>query len=166
MKLNKKIESKMNIEVTTYKDISKKDIKVMKLISNKMTNESLFGFKDHKVILIKVETKVAAFCFISPFSPEQHFANEKEAVYLYNYICDDKYREYKVSKILMDFIKQEYVNLDLNLDVTENNEHAAQFFEKNGFKYMSDYEQSSGQKNKYKAYTYFPIKHVTTEPIL
>lgn len=148
----------MEYEVTAYKDISKKDLKHMRLIGNRMTNEPLKGFIEHKVILIRMRAKIAAFCFISPSSPEKHFDNEDGAVYLYNYICDDKYRDAKISVALMEFIKKEYENIDLNLDVAENNDHAFQFFQKNGFGYIKDYEQSSGQQKKYKALTYSPPK--------
>jgi hypothetical protein len=141
--------------IELFRDISKSDLRKMKLISNKMTNESLQGFKEHRVFLVRVDTKVAAYCFISPVSPENHFGNESRAVYLYNYICDDKYKNHKVSVFLMNAIKCEYAILDINLDIAEWNIHARQFFEKNEFSHVKDYEKTFGKKEKYNSFTFF-----------
>lgn len=140
--------------VTTYSEVAKDDKRRMKLISRSATGEMLKAYDEHDVILVYKDDKLAGYCFISPDSPENHFDNEEDAKYVYNYICDSKYRKYKVSVFLMKVLKSYCAEYEINLDIAEWNAHSIRFFERNGFQYIGDYNKEQGKKEQYKSYTY------------
>ncbi len=135
--------------VKKFSELKSNEILDIKKIMRRTTGENLVGFPDHIVILTRFNTKIAAFCFISQKSPENHFINENEAVYIYNFIRDPKYIKHRLSYELIKKLKELY--LHMNLDVEHDNYRAAAFFEKNGFKKMGDYEHP---RKKYWTYSF------------
>jgi ribosomal protein S18 acetylase RimI-like enzyme len=133
-----------------FRDIPIEEIRRMKILCQRNTGEKLIGYPDHNVINIYRNKKLVGFTFISPESPEPHFSNEKEAVYIYNFLIDIKYRKYKLAMHLMNELKKEYAGLSLNLDIIDWNAHSRKFFEKNGFKHVGEYRN-------YKSFSFCPL---------
>jgi hypothetical protein len=153
-------------------EIFDSDIKVdkrLKQLCRKTTGEQLKIYPDDKVITCRYNNKIIGMCCIAMKSPEGHFENEDEyeVPYLYNYLCDLTQKKKKPSVALMNYIKtylkNNYYNpdincdlnpnqkMEINLDIDEDNAHAMQFFEKNGFNYVDNYVNNHIMKI-YKSY--------------
>jgi hypothetical protein len=150
----------MEVKHYIFKNLDKGLIRKLKIICRKMTGEPLLAFPEHKIFIVfntsDQDAKPIGFCCVSNFSPENHFDNESTgAFYVYNYICDAKYRKLKQSLFLINHIKS--LGNDLNLDILKNNEHAKKFFIRNGFKYVKDYNMKKfdTQTIYYESFTYF-----------
>ncbi len=145
----------MYYEVKRFGEVNNKELRAMRRISSIMTNEALRGYNAHDVVIVKRRKEppnfkkevVLGYCFISSFSPEQHFEDEDRAIYLYNYICDRKYSAEKPSVFLIDVIKNTYPTKNLNLDILQSNARACEFFKKNGFERVGEYVKRAQLKN-------------------
>lgn len=147
--------SKITFKTTNFNDLSKDELKKLKQLCIHMTGERLIYLENNEVIICYYNKKIIAMCAISPFSPERHFPNDDNAVYLYNFICDVNYRKYKNSYKLMNYIKSHIKHKFINLDVLENNGRAKRFFEKNGFKQIGTYTQKiNDAEKKYLCFTF------------
>jgi hypothetical protein len=159
------IISELEIVKMSSDDVMKDEqlMKQMKQLCRKATGERFRIFGGHEVIVCKLKSnkKLAGLCCISMRSPEAHFPNEKninnsnkEVPYLYNYMRDIKHIKYEPALAIMLYIKQ-YIRgklyTEINLDVAQGNNRARRFFERNGFKYMGEYIQTS---TKYDMFTY------------
>ncbi len=154
------MENNLLFEIQKFSDISPEVIKKLKKLCRKMTGEILKILDGHLVVFAYYKKNIICMCCISLFSPEKHFDNESDEniPYLYNFICDSSFRYLKNSAQLMIYLKQ-YISEQLkakyiNLDIVHNNQHAINFFEKNGFKYVGEYDKDFGRAEKYKKYTF------------
>jgi hypothetical protein len=147
--------TKHSIEILeeTTKTLNPDLKKKLKILCRKITGEQLKLFNDDTIIIVTYNKKPIGICCISNKSPESHFENEQNefsnsSIYLYNYLCDVTYKKYKPSVALMNHIKA--TKKSINLDIIAGNEHAYQFFKKNGFTHVGEY---SNGKNDYKMYS-------------
>jgi hypothetical protein len=143
-----KIVEKSVIDVKKDSDLYKK----LKQLIRSTTGEQLQIYDDDNVVLCYSNNKVIGFCCISMKSPESHFENEieMEVPYLYNYICHIQHKKKKPSVVIMNYLKSVNSKV-MNLDVLESNLHAQQFFEKNKFSQVGNYQHGT---NTYISYTF------------
>ena len=140
----------LKFKIKSYKNLDKETKKKLKKLCRKTTGEILKVYPDHEIIIgFKNNNKVVCMCCISPFSPEYHFENEDEespVPYIYNYLCDQKYRKHKISVsqmyYLKDYIREndKFTIKEINLDILKENDHSLAFFMKNGFKIVGSYK--------------------------
>lgn len=148
-----------------------KSLKQLKQLIRHATGEQLVIREGDWIILCRVNTKIIGMCCITHTSPERHFHNENEDTlvpYIYNYVCDYKHRSKKPSVILMKYLVEFYDQIygdllntmenigmhqsdtkQLNLDVRSDNQHAQQFFQRNGFEKKTEYQNGSSQYYSY-----------------
>jgi hypothetical protein len=123
------------------------NFKKIKIICRKMTCKNLHIEKSSKVVIIYTNNKPIGFCCISEYSPENHFDNEKNDIYLYNFICDSNYR-LKQSWFLMEYVKHKYKK-NINIDIVKDNDKSEKFFIKNNFIFIN-----KEYRNIYNSYSY------------
>lgn len=152
-----------NLQILNTKvDEIKKDnmsLKQLKQLCRKTTGDQLKIYDDDTMIICKYNGKIIGMCCIAMKSPESHFENENdeksgEIPYLYNYMCDFKYKSKKAAMHMMFYIK-DFIHItknikEINLNTSVDNTHAQQFFEKNNFVNCGEYQNSRGI---YKMYT-------------
>lgn len=151
------IDIQFKAEYIQKQYLQKNIYKKLKKLCMKETGTPIVILDNHITIVGYYNNHVVCMCSISNFSPGNHFDNETNGhvAYLYNYICDSKYRKHKVSVSLMTFVKDFIINSTnysheyINLDIECGNNRAIKFFERNNFIYYKDY--SVGNKN-YLAY--------------
>jgi hypothetical protein len=117
--------------------------------------------------------KIAGMGMITNASPDLHFSNEEKdkvkVPYLYNFICDPKYKKLKVSVALLYHIKRYVKRANyprgpcINLNVLNGNKKAEQFFTRNGFVFQHMWDPRVGSyvadtsntnKDKYDKFVY------------
>jgi hypothetical protein len=156
-------------------DHAKHDTKILKQLKQLIrsaTGERLILRDGDWIILCYSGSKIIGMCCVTHRSPERHFPNEESEntliPYLYNYVCDFKHKSKKPSVAIMKYIMEFYRNIytdltntmetlhmndttqnQINLDVRQDNIHAQKFFERNDFKKIADYQNSSGQYYSY-----------------
>jgi len=132
----------LQIEKILTSELDQSSVRQLKILSRKSTGEQLKIFGNDYIILCKHNANIIGMCCIAKKSPEVHFENEKdcEIPYLYNYICDKKHKKKKPSVAIMNFIKQD--TDEINLDVVDDNDIAINFFEKNNFVRKGIYRQT------------------------
>lgn len=160
-----------------FKDPDHDLMKKLNQICVVQTGQQLVAFVEHDLHIVflkkttsKGEIKLIpiGFCCVSPFSPENHFKNDLEykgddiivntkglgPLYIYNYICDYKYRKYKPSVELMNFLKK--FDRDMNLDIDVKNDRARNFFTRNGFQQVGVYSNTkNGKLHSYNSFSYY-----------
>lgn len=131
----------LRLEKILTSELEQSSVRQLKILCRKSTGEQLKIFDNDYIILCKHNSNVIGMCCIAKKSPEAHFENEKdrEIPYLYNYICDKKHKKKKPSVAIMNFIKQDAD--EINLDVLTGNDIAIKFFEKNNFVRKGIYNQ-------------------------
>ena len=127
----------IEFKIYKYEELSS-ILQKLKLLCRKTTGEKLKIFGSNITIVGKWNNKIISMCNINEYSPEKHFKNEskKTVPYLYNFLCDPKYRKKKVSYKMMAFVKEycEKIYDDIiNLNTEKNNNRAISFFQKNQF---------------------------------
>ncbi|MGL5935425.1 MAG: GNAT family N-acetyltransferase [Cetobacterium sp.] len=143
-----------------------KYLKQLKQLSRRMTGEQLKLLDSGDIVTVLHNDKIIGMCCITMKSPGGHFNNEDDAniPYLYNYICDISHKKKKPSVFIMNFLKDSLKNYPfINLDVEIENDHAKQFFERNGFVYQGDYGNNI---KEYKMYTFTFDKHSDSEELV
>lgn len=156
----------LEFSVCKYSELSKLVLQQIKYLVRGVTAEKLKVAKADNLIFIAYKRvshtvrNVTGIAMIHDFSPMYHFSNENATTrcgipYLYNYIFNHKYKPLKASVSLMYFIKRYLLGktLFINLDVLDDNKPSVrQFFKRNGFISVGEWEHPS--KQKYNCFTY------------
>ena len=124
--------------------------------------------------MLKAGASIVGICMLTKESPYRHFNDEDDGVnipYLYNMMRDTKKeitRELKVAVLLLNAVKNDIQNnerlwewlnptdpqkpTNINIDIIHTNEHAINFYKKNGFvTYRTDlYEMKDTDDNIFK----------------
>ena len=100
--------------------------------------EELINDKNNNLIILEKENKVIGFLYAyEEAKGHLPFHQKRKYIVLDNIVIDEKYRNKGYGKILLDYIieyaKKEKYN-DIILNVYNFNENAIKFYEKNGFK--------------------------------
>ena len=166
---------KLSVQHMKYGELTAAQTREIRKLLRSATGEILRSHHDdHEVFLAYKKgtrnAKLAGFAMISPFSPAHHFENETvedektpatRVPYLYNYVCDSKLRALKASVSLMYAVKNfingvpdnYYTTKSINLDVQEHDEHARQFFERNGFAKIDTWVCDNNHNKRYTCHT-------------
>ncbi len=117
------------------------ELEQVKKLCRRSTGETFKAFLKHTCIVGYRGGKAVSMCVVSRTSPNKHFDNETNGQivpYLYNFICDYKYKKNRISLDLMTYVKGYIAAMyggasPINLDVEVENINAQNFFIKNGF---------------------------------
>ena len=155
--LDWKDDENMTMKICKFSDIPNlRD--THKFVRRNTGEELIASDKEDTVFLVydKRKDKLIGLAMISKGSPNKHFPDEKmaEFPYLYNFICDQKYKKKKLSVALLYAVKRYLKDMYkcITLDVISGNERALKFFTRNLFVVVGEWTHPS--KNKYKCLMY------------